>query len=392
MIFDGGALAAVRLPLGSARTLPREAYVDDEVFAHELATALLPAFHLVGRESDLPLPGGVRLETVLGSEIVLTRAPDLALRGFHNVCLHRGSALVDGSASAVRALVCPYHGQAYDLAGRALPSADRERPCPVPPGTSLTPVRVGTWGGFVFVSSDAEAEAPPLLEQLAPVPAALRALGLRSLRHVRRSTWELAANWKLVVENFLESHHYPTVHPSLERLTPHRLAETLPDAFPWNGGLTILDPEVETVSEDGQRNGRSFLPGLAEEERDRVRDYHLFPTTLISRQPDYLLTYRVEPLTVNRTRVTHDLYVHAASSGPQPDVVSAWDRTNAEDARIIERQQRGIAGRGYRPGLVAGVEDGLRRFLNEMADVYEGRGAWDKSRIIPADGVSAFGE
>lgn len=378
MKLAADALADVRRPLGQARTLPRAAYLDEEVFAHELRAALLPAFHLVGRESELPAPGGVRLETVLGSEIVLTRAADLELRGFHNVCRHRGSALVDASAPSLRALVCPYHGQAYDLAGRALASIDRARPCPVPTGTSLDPVRVETWGGFVFASLEPAGRGSPLVERLAPIPEALRTLGLRSLRHVRRSSWELAANWKLVIENFLESHHYPTVHPSLERLTPHGLAETLPDPFPWNGGLTILDPEVETVSADGLRNGRAFLPGLAADERDRVRDYHLFPTTLVSRQPDYLLTYRVEPLAVKRTRVTHDLYVHATSTGPQDDVVSMWDRINAEDARAIERQQRGIDGFGYRPGLLSEIEDGLWRFLGEMADVYQERGVLEE--------------
>lgn len=376
MRLDAAALADVRRPLGTARTLPGAAYVDEAVFARELAGALLPAFHLVGREADLAAPGSVRLESVLGSEIVLVRGPDLALRGFHNVCRHRGSALVDGHLASARAIVCPYHGQAYDLLGRAFASNEPRRPCPVPAGTTLSPVRVETWGGFVFASLDTSPEASQpkrtLASALSPVPAEIRELGLRSLRHVRRSVWELAANWKLVIENFLESHHYPTVHPSLERLTPHRLADTLPDVFPWNGGLTILDPSVETVSEDGLRNDRPFLPGLPDEERDRVRDYHLFPTTLISRQPDYLLTYRVEPLAVGRTRVTHDLLVHPASTGPADDVVSAWDRTNAEDARIIERQQRGVGGRGYAPGLVAGVEDGLRRFLNEMADIYDG--------------------
>lgn len=376
MTIDSEALADVRLPLGAARTLPRAAYVDEAVYAHELAGALWPAFHLVCRAAEVAAPGAVRLESVLGTEILLTRGPDLVLRGFHNVCRHRGSALLDGHLASARAIVCPYHGQTYDLVGRAVPSNDPTRPCPVPPGTALTPVRVDTWGGFVFASLDvspaAEHPTRTLAHALSPVPQALQELGLRSLRHVRRSSWELAANWKLVIENFLESHHYPSVHPALERLTPHRLADTLPDPFPWNGGLTVIDPAVETVSEDGLRHDRPFLPGLPDEERDRVRDYHLFPTTLVSRQPDYLLTYRVEPLGVTRTRITHDLLVHAASTGPADDVVAAWDRTNAEDARVIERQQRGIGGRGYLPGLVAPVEDGLRRFLNEMADIYEG--------------------
>jgi Rieske 2Fe-2S family protein len=365
------------LPLGEARGLPRAAYDDESVFEHERARWLRPAFHLVGREADWISPGTVRLETVLGQEIIVARAPDLRLRGFFNVCRHRGSALLDGHLTRAGTIDCPYHGQTYDLTGRAraTPSSarDGQAPCLVPPGEGLRPVRVATWGGFVFASLTHDEHAPSLETTLSPIPSEVSTLGLRSLVRAHQSTWELAANWKLVVENFLESHHYPRVHPSLETLTPHARAETLSDAFPWNGGLTIIEPSAETVSLGGTRGGRAFLPGLAADERDRVRDYHVSPTLLISRQPDYLLTYRVEPLTVGRTKLTYDVLVHPANAGPHDDVSAFWDRTNAEDARAIERQQRGISSWGYEPGRLAPVEDGLLRFLREAAAFYRSR-------------------
>ena len=120
------------------------------------------------------------------------------------------------------------------------------------------------------------------------------------------------------------------------------------------------------MSEDGGRHGRRFLPGLEVGERDRVRDYHLFPTLLVSRQPDYLLTYRLDPRSAGLTRVVHARLVHPESVGAHEGLVAFWDRLNAEDARAVERQQRGVRSRGYEPGLIAENEDGLWRFLQEI--------------------------
>jgi glycine betaine catabolism A len=388
------AFEAVRRPLGEAVGLPREAYEDPQVFAAETTSLFLPGFYPVARDRSLQAPGSRLVVSLFGDELLLVRGIDLQLRVFFNVCRHRGSLLVrPGDPDRSTDLVCPYHGQRYDLRGRPLRRLDPTdtRPCPVSPdgGDALLEGAVATWGGFVFVRSPAaqahsSGPLPPdgAVPGLRPIPNEIEQLRLSLLSAAHQASWEIAANWKLVVENFLESHHYPSVHPALEARTPHHLAETLPDPAPWNGGLTILAPDTETVSSSGRRLDRRFLPGLAPEERDRVRDYHLWPLVLLSRQPDYLLVYRLEPLTPLRTRVFFSIEQHPASPREGPsvdDIVSFWTGTNDEDRGAIERQQRGIRSRGYRPGRLSPLEDGLHRFLVEVVDFY------DKNGIYPAD-------
>jgi glycine betaine catabolism A len=388
------ALHAVRRPLGEAVGLPRAAYDDPRIFEAETTHLFLPGFYPVARSNDASLrdPGARRVVSLFGDELLLVRGVDLELRVFFNVCRHRGSLLVRATdAPRGPDLVCPYHGQRYDLRGKPLgrPDPNDHRPCPVPSRSSTPDDRDGpergdgdgllagtvvTWGGFVFVRSpavSANGAGGPALE---PVPEEIAQLRLSLLTTTHESAWEIAANWKLVVENFLESHHYPSVHPQLEAQTPHALAETLPDPPPWNGGATILAPPATTVSLSGQRLDRRYLPGLAASERDRVRDYHLWPLVLWSRQPDYLLLYRLDPLAPHRTRVWFSIAEHPANALPArgaDDVIACWARTNDQDREAIERQQRGVSSRGYRPGRLSPLEDGLHRFLLEVSDFYE---------------------
>jgi Rieske 2Fe-2S family protein len=127
----------------------------------------------------------------------------------------------------------------------------------------------------------------------------------------------------------------------------------------------------ETVSESGKRNGRPFV--AAEEDRGRVLDALVFPLWLTSLQPDYLLTYRLSPLAVDRTLVVAEIHVHkgALADGTSlDDVFAFWERTNAEDRAICERQQRGLAARHGAPLRYAQSEDGLHAFERIVAARY----------------------
>jgi Rieske 2Fe-2S family protein len=356
-------IRAVLEPFESARPFPPDAYLDESVLAFERdAIFATRSWLCVGREDEIPEPGQWLLAPLTDEGILVVRGADGAIRAFYNVCPHRGSTLVaapSGWVGPTARIECPYHGFAFGLDGARLGRDDRF------PG--LSQVKVGALAGFLFVSLDDEAPeisgaladgAPPWLAELP------------QLRRVRRVRWETRANWKLCVENFQESHHFSRVHPSLEALTPCDRSTSVLGDGPWFTGIMDIVPGVETVSKSGRRCGRPFV--ASEDMRRRVFDAHLFPGMLFSLQPDYLLTYRVHPRAVDRTDIIADTYVHAAcpDGADLADVFDFWDVVNAEDRAICERQQVGVASRGYYPSAYADSEDGMHAFDRLVARRY----------------------
>jgi Rieske 2Fe-2S family protein len=344
-------------PFAEARPLPAHVYWDDEVFAFEEESIFAPAWRCVGHTGDLPSPGSWILAPLTPAGVLLVRGDDGEIRAFHNVCRHRGATLCEGSSGQAPSIACPYHRWTWSLDGAlhtcvgAWPNLDRA-------AAGLVPVRLATWNGLLFVNL--APEAPPLERALSPLPAWLGSLP--PLRRIGAGRWEIRANWKLVVENFQESHHFPRVHPELEAQTPCEQASSVLGDGPWLSGLMDLLPSRETVSTSGQLLGRPFL--VPEPERRRVADAHLFPALLTSLQPDYLLLYRLHPLAPDRTLVLADTFAHAdAPAGEaERDVVGFWEIVNAQDRAICERQQLGVRSPGYEPLGYARVEDGVHAF------------------------------
>ena len=138
------------------------------------------------------------------------------------------------------------------------------------------------------------------------------------LERASRKQNVVRANWKVLVGNFQESHHFPSVHPGLEKRTPWATSSSLIRSEAWLGGTMELAPDCETVSLSGRRNGRPFV--AAEADRRRVRDALVFPLWLTSLQPDYLLTYRLAPLAVDRTLVVAEIHVHPGAQAKGADL------------------------------------------------------------------------
>lgn len=370
--LSAAELSSVLSPLGQAETLPKAAYLDARVFELERAFLFERAWLSVCRSEEVEAPGSHVLAPVTPAGVLVTRAADLALYAHFNVCRHRGALLCREPAGRSDAFVCPYHAWRYELTGR-LSSA---------PGTDglerfrladhgLEPVRVAEWKGFVFVCLSAE--APPLTAALGPVPPHLERVHLGPLRLGRRVEHEVAANWKLLIENFQESHHFATVHRALERWTPFARSSSFVADGAWLGGTMDLVDEAETVSLDGSAHGRPWLGGQSAAERRRVHDYFCWPNLLLSVQPDYCLSYRITPLAPGRSRVTADILFHPAAftDGFAPDdVYGFWDVTNREDREICESQQLGLASRGFARGRFASSEDGTHAFDGRMARFY----------------------
>lgn len=354
-------LRATLAPFDEARPLPPSAHWDEDVFAFDRDSLFGGAWRCVGHESELLRPQSYLVAPLTPEGILVTRAEDGALRAFYNVCRHRGATLIDPPCGRADSIACPYHAWVYGLDGRL------QSPRAKGAGRlDLTPVRLATWNGFLFVNLDPD--APDLDHAIAGAPPWLASLPPLRLAH--RTDHEARANWKLVVQNFQESHHFPKVHPALEALTPTTRATSVLGEGPWLGGVMDIVGGRDTVSRTGRRHGRPFL--VAEEARDRVFDACFFPALLTSLQPDYLLTYRLHPSAPDRTRILADIWV--APGCPDDaieDVRAFWDRVNEEDRAVCARQQIGVRSRGFGGGEYCRVEDGVHAFDRLVARRYE---------------------
>jgi Rieske 2Fe-2S family protein len=329
-------LEAVIAPLSRAAPLPSQAYLDPDVLALERRAIFDRSWSCIGLAEDVELPGSFVRQP--NSRLIAMRGEDLALRAMFDVCVHRGSTLLDGERGRVGRIECPYHGWSYDLAGRL------QTKLPAFEGARLPSAFVTTMGPLVLVSR-VESSLPPWRE-------------LPLVHRVHSDRWVTAANWKLLAENFQESHHFPRVHPKLEALTPYASSSSRHGEGPWLEGTMELT--AETVSLDGGTHGRPRIGP------PRVHDALLFPSTFLSLQPDYLLVYRLTPEAVDRTRVDFDVLAHP-SVPSMPDVTDLWETINAEDRAICERQQLGIASGAWTPRAYDPSEDGTHAFDRKVA-------------------------
>jgi choline monooxygenase len=212
-------------------TLPFAWYSDEEVLRRERARIFARTWQYGGRADQVAEPGSFLATDAGGIPILVVRDRQGELRAFLNVCRHRGAVLTDGCGNR-ETIQCHYHAWTYDLDGslRAAPRSDRE------PGFdkgdwSLLPASAGTWGPFLFVNPDPDAE--PLADHLGELPELLgRDIDVDGLVFHSRVEFGANANWKVVVENFLECYHCPTAHPSFSEAVDVHPDRYRLEAFP----------------------------------------------------------------------------------------------------------------------------------------------------------------
>ena len=372
--FSRKDIEEVLAPLASARTFPVSAYLDHDLFAWEQRHIFRAQWICAGREEDVKAPGAWVLCPATEAGILIVRGEDLQIRAYHNTCPHRANLIVHGQPSSGRThrWRCDYHGWSFHLDGslRFAPYTEALQDFD-PAAFGLQPVKCATWNGFVFIHLGRN--PPSLATGLGDVPELLGRLRMDALRRGRLVSYEVRANWKIMVENFQESHHFVLVHPELEAITPWADSSSFVGDGPWLGGTMDIVDEAETVSEDMGRHGRPFLLGTTEPERRKVFDFYFFPNLLMSVQPDYLLTYRYFPQSPNRTLVLAETFFHPAAirKGFDPaDVYGFWDRTNGQDRDVCERQQVAIRSGGFERGRFVACEDGMHAFDRLVARRY----------------------
>src|SRR3954465_13592409 len=322
---------------GVETTPPYSWYTDPQILRREEGRILRPAWQYVGHAGQLATPG--YFATHVGrTPVVVTRDRDGVLRGFVNVCRHRGFALAEGDA-ARETLQCPYHAWTYGLDGR-LRKAPRSEEEPDFPQDELglVPVAVDTWGPFVFANSGPDPE--PLAQALGSLPAQVGKLGLDVDSLVHHSRWEaeIEANWKIVSENFLECYHCQVAHPAFSELV-----DVSPEAYvlATDGRLSTQRCPLRTVTPD--------------DELQRAQFHFLWPNlgiNIFGGRPN-LSIGPIVPLAPDRTYRFLDYFFG-------PDVEPAWvdellafdDQVGREDRALVEGVQRGVAAGGVERGVL----------------------------------------
>lgn len=389
-------VAHVRRPTLAASVLPPRAFHDQSIFDYEQEAWFAGGWASVGREEDALTPGQYFLTPVAGENIVIVRGNDGELRGFYNVCRHRGATIVEEACGTLPRFQCPYHAWVYDLEGKLKQPRHTELLVDFDPAEwGLIPVRVATWQGIVYV--DLSGSAEPLREYLGDIAVELDRFDLGALRRARRIDYDVKANWKAIVENFSECYHCPGVHPQLNRITPYDSGSYLPsNGAAMNSYMEVL-PQFETLSMSGAADGRAPMPGMTEEDDRRIYYSAIWPNQLFSLHPDYLMLHWVTPLEPGRTMVRCEWYFEPAEMAKPDfnpdDAIEFWDLTNRQDWHVCELQQQGTKSRAYTAGRYSSMESSVHGFDLLVADRYANDGIMTpQDRVRKQDSSDAIRE
>ncbi len=357
-----------------ARTLPGRFYHDPDVWRREQDRLFGRLWVAVGRADQVSATGRYRTVRVGDESVLLVCDHAGALRGFLNVCRHRGAQLCPAAAGQTRTLQCRYHAWTYSLDGRLLrapglqdsPAFDRN-------AFRLVPVALETWEGLVWVNL--LEKPPPLADQLLPQLAArlgdaarLAPYRIGTLAVGRTIEYEVGANWKVIVENFMECYHCAPMHPELVRLLPAFRS----GATQEYGVGTRLADEVAALTMSGRAPAPPF-PGLAPGHDRHYYGMVVRPNILLNLLPDHVIVHTLTPLAPDRSRVTCDwLFAPevVARPGFDPgDTVGLFDRVNRQDWEVCEWVQAGVRSRAFAAGGVyVPIEQHIRGFNDWVLD------------------------
>jgi glycine betaine catabolism A len=350
------AFRAVDRPFKEAATLPGWMFSDPALYAEELRRMFHRTWTCIGREDEVAGAGGFLTVEVGGSGVLVVRDKEGVLRAFHNVCRHRGTRLVEKNVGTGLANIqCPYHAWTYDLAGQL-------RGAPHMMGVEnfdkrdygLHRVALEIWRGFLWVNLDPE--AAPLSDHLGALVERARPFPLERLRLAHRVVYDIAANWKLVLQNANECYHCPGVHPQLVKITPYTSGEEDIHHGPIFGGWMDMVDSAETLTANG-KSARKRFPALSAEDLRRVYYYVLFPANFFAFSTDYVTMDWFQPMGPDRTRLMFDLYVDRDEADPAADAMDFWETTNRQDWHICEMAHLGSRTIAYDQGRYSTEED-----------------------------------
>ncbi len=368
-LFDPALYAGVRRPLLEAETLPAWCYTDPAFFRREVATIFLKVWNFVGRADLIPNRGDYTAFDFAGVPVVVLRDDAGQVRAFVNSCRHRGTKILDGEGTCA-ALRCPYHSWTYGLDGRLEVAPQMDETLGFDKRDyALAPVRLETWDGFLFINFDAG--APDLASFLGDLPATLASYGFADMVCTRRVSYELACNWKLYVENAMESYHVPTVHGQTLQKQKRDINPPIDANGAYCGLYTRHKGSRALIAGEA---GFPYISTLAGDAAEGTFYPLIYPSTMFGCTYDCMWWLELHPLGPDRTRlIVGSCFPRATAARDDFDAVATkyyrrWDLSIPEDNRISERQQQGLASPFALPGRFSVMEPLVHTIDNWVLD------------------------
>ncbi len=383
-------------------TFDRVFYTEPEIFRLDFTHIISAQWLFIDHETSLRHAGDYVLYEVGGESIIVVRDSDGDVRAYFNVCRHRGSRICLKDRGNIGKFVCPYHAWTYDLSGELI-TAPRMPPDFDRAGYGLRSCPVRIFEGLIFVNP-APADTTPDFEALTSgFGGFLRPHGLPQTKIAHRAAYPIAANWKLVIENFRECYHCAPAHPEYTAVNAYvksGLKSYRESVSAWEqkarelGHVTGIERPQDarsgqplvawrqpirdgflTLTNDGSPAG----PLLGDfKEYDGGETFVAFsPLYYVYAANDHATLFRITPLDVSRTEIVITWVVREdAREGIDYDVDHVkwmWDVTTRQDVQIINNNQKGVNSIAYTPGPYsqeeAGTADFTAWYLDQMRKV-----------------------
>ena len=361
-------------PEAVGRALEPRYYLGEDALAHEMDTVFARSWQYAGHVGELAEPNTYITTRAGDQPVLVVRTEDGDLRAYRNVCRHRGSELLTGDGKCKRAIRCRYHGWTYDSTDGRLMGVPEHRGYAELDKSKLglMPARVETLAGFVFVNLDSEAR--PLSDLTQGLAERLERYGIPELEMfgTKGGGGSQPANWKIVVENYLEGYHVPIAHPGLMRLLDYqRYAVETHEGWAWFEAPLRDTPSSNRMERTYQRLAKP-MSGLDDADRTVWRYVVIYPNTAIDLYPDQVNVWQICPGGPNST---DDRWACFREPNPGP-VTRLVQRINQrfntevldEDVDLVSAVQTGIRTRGYRPGPLSAREAGVGWFAERLRE------------------------
>ncbi len=369
-IFDPARYAGVRKPLLEAETLPPDCYTDEAFYKREVETIFLKVWNFIGRADRVPNAGDYFAFEFVGVPVVVVRGRDGQVRAFANSCRHRGAKVMQGEGKCT-VMSCPYHAWTYAIDdGRLIGAMEMdETEGFAKKDFGLLPLRLELWGGFMFLNFDKD--AAPLSEWLGDLPEVLAAYKLEEMVTTRRVEYDLDCNWKVYVENAMESYHVPTVHQQTLQKQKRDHNPPIPTGGEYCGlftrhtGSRALLPGAK---------GFPYIQGLTGLANEGTYYVLINPSTMFRLTYDCMWWLELHPISAGRTKlIVGSCFPESTTKRDDfeelvENYYERWNKSIVEDNEISDIQQIGLSSPFVQPGRFSYMEPLVHTIDNWVLD------------------------
>ncbi|MDE0044486.1 MAG: aromatic ring-hydroxylating dioxygenase subunit alpha [bacterium] len=369
-LFDPHRYEATRRPLLEAETLPGECYTSEDFFRREVKTIFMKCWNFIGREDRVPEPGCYFSLDFVGVPVVIVRGRDSRVRAFANTCRHRGARVVSGEGRC-HTFSCPYHAWTYAVDdGRLIGAMDMDETAGFDrKDFGLIELNLEIWAGFMFLNFDSEAE--PLESWLGDLPQILAPYDLDAMVTTRRVTYDLDCNWKVYVENAMESYHVPTVHQQTIQKQKRDHNPPIPAHGQYCGLFTRHKGSRALL--EGMK-GFPHIPTLEGRSAEGTHYILLYPSTMFGLTYDCMWWLELHPLSAGKTRlIVGSCFPESTARRGDfaelaPNYYERWNQSIVEDNDVSNLQQIGLGSPFVAPGRFSHLEPLVHAIDNWVLD------------------------